>query len=102
MSPEVDQDQAPALEVGGRHRPLGDTSGTEEDKVWVLFMLQHSFDVAIEEGDKLEAGDGLGDRYWREVYGQCVLCPTDTPGHLLLTHLFSPPLLSTLPHLHKN
>ena len=39
------------------------------------------------EGDKPVAEDSLGDRYWREVYGQCVCPQQDTPGNLLLTHL---------------
>ena len=51
--------------------------------------------LQFEEGDKLEVEDGLGDRYWGEVYGQCVCPLQDTPGHPLLTHLPRPP--HTLP-----
>ena len=53
--------------------------------------------LQFEEGDKFEAEDGLGDRYWREVYGQCVCPQQDTPGHLLLTHLPRPPHTLPLP-----
>ena len=56
-----------------------------------------------EDRDKPVAEDSLGDRYWGEVYGQCVCPQQDTPGHPLLTHLPRLPhtlcSLSTSPEL---